>query len=122
MNHLSAEQLQTLREVLEAERTTLQTDLSEHGAKEPDGIWDPSSSGLVGEEADTSDAADQIEELVTNVPIEHDLASRMHDVGDALEKMEQGTYGICEVSGEEIPFDRLTANPAAHTCIAHTSN
>jgi RNA polymerase-binding transcription factor DksA len=108
-----------LRSALEAEQATLQTDLAEHGAKEPDGVWDPSSSGLSGEEADTSDAADQIEELVTNVPIEHDLASRMHDVTDALKKIERDAYGICEVSGEEIPFDRLVANPAARTCIAH---
>ena len=119
MTHLISEQLQTLRSALEAERTTLQTDLAQHGEKESDGVWDPSSSGLTGEEADTSDAADQIEELVTNVPIVHDLASRMHDVDDALQKMENGTYGICEVSGEEIPFDRLIANPAARTCVAH---
>ena len=54
------------------------------------------------------------------MPIEHDLASRMHDVADALKKMDDGTYGICEVSGEEIPFDRLIANSAARTCIAHS--
>lgn len=119
MKHLTAEQLETLREALEAERAILQAGLEEHGTKESDGVWDPSSSGLSGEEADTSDAADQIEELVTNVPIEHDLASRMNDVADALKKIEGGTYGICEVSGEEIPFDRLVANPAARTCIAH---
>jgi RNA polymerase-binding transcription factor DksA len=119
MTHLTAEQLQTARAALEAERATLQTDLSEHGAKESDGVWAPSSSGLSGEEADASDAADQIEELVTNVPLEHDLASRMHDVSDALQKIADGTYGICEVSGEEIPFDRLIADPAARTCIDH---
>jgi RNA polymerase-binding transcription factor DksA len=119
MTHLTEEQLQTLQSVLEAERATLQTDLVQHGEKESDGVWDPTSSGLSGEEADSSDTADQIEELVTNVPLEHDLASRMHDVDDALDKIKEGTYGICEVGGEEISFDRLVANPAARTCIAH---
>ena len=31
-------------------------------------------------------------------------------------------YGICEVSGEEIPFERLEAMPTATTCIQHTTN
>jgi DnaK suppressor protein len=109
MNHLTHDQINTLRDALEAERATLATDLAEHGTKEADGIWDPNSSGLSGEEADHTDAADQIEELVTNVPI----------VQDALAKMDEGKYGICEVGGEEIEFDRLVANPAARTCIAH---
>lgn len=119
MNHLSTEQITQLRSSLEAERATLQIDLSEHGAKEPDGVWDPSSSGLDGEEADSTDAADQIEELVTNVPIVHDLAARTRDIDDALAKMTSGTYGVCEVGSEEIPWERLVANPAARTCIEH---
>ncbi len=119
MNHLTQDQLETLRDALEAERATLQVDLAQHGAKEPDGIWDPNSSGLSGEEADHTDTADQIEELVTNVPIVQELASRSHDIDDALEKMDGGRYGICEISGEKIPYDRLIANPAARTCVAH---
>ena len=119
MNHLSSEQITQLRSSLESERAGLQVDLSEHGAKEPDGIWDPSSGGLTGEEADSADAADQIEELVTNVPIVHDLAARTRDIDDALAKIEAGSYGICETGAEEIPWERLVANPAARTCIAH---
>jgi DnaK suppressor protein len=119
MSHLTKDQLDTLRESLQTERAALQVDLAQHGAKEADGIWDPSSSGLTGEEADPSDAADQIEELVTNVPIVQELASRSHDIDDALAKMQAGSYGICEVGGEEIGFDRLVANPAARTCLAH---
>jgi len=120
MTHLTADQCASLRTSLESEQAALQTELTAHGAKEPDGVWDASSSGLTGEEADSTDAADQIEELVTNVSLVHDLASRARDVDDALAKLEAGTYGICEVSGEEIPFDRLVANPAARTCIDHS--
>ena len=119
MNNLTQEQIDSLREALEAERATLATDLKEHGTKEENGIWDPNSSGLSGEEADHTDAADQIEELITNVPIVHDLASRSHDIDDALSKIEAGKYGICEVGNEAIEYGRLVANPAARTCIAH---
>jgi len=119
MNHLTPEEIDTLRDALETERASLQTDLRQHGSKEHNGIWDASSSWLEGEEADPSDAADQIEELVTNVPIVHDLASRSNDIDDALAKMDEGTDGICEVGNEEIDYERLVANPAARTCIAH---
>lgn len=35
----------------------------------------------------------------------------------ALERLEQGTYGVCERCGREIDPDRLEARPAATTCI-----
>lgn len=35
----------------------------------------------------------------------------------ALERIEQGTYGICELCGCEISEDRLNALPEANTCI-----
>lgn len=119
MSHLTEEQLAELRAALEKERADLQRELAQHGEKEADGVWDPSSSGLNGEEADTTDAADQIEELVTNVPIVQQLAARSHDIDDALAKIDAGTYGVDESSGEEIPFDRLQANPAARTALPH---
>lgn len=39
------------------------------------------------------------------------------DVLAALDRMEKGIYGICEVSGKEIPFERLQALPTARTTI-----
>ena len=35
----------------------------------------------------------------------------------ALEKMEEGTYGICDISGEEIPVKRLEAIPYANMTV-----
>jgi len=36
-----------------------------------------------------------------------------------LDAVTAGTYGICEVSGEQIPEERLLANPSATTIVAH---
>ncbi|CAM4164449.1 hypothetical protein BAMA_11945 [Bacillus manliponensis] len=47
---------------------------------------------------------------------------QLEDVNHALKKIEMGTYGICEVSGEKIPVERLEAMPTATTCIKHASN
>ncbi|MEJ5226623.1 RNA polymerase-binding protein DksA [Thermodesulfovibrio sp.] len=35
----------------------------------------------------------------------------------ALEKIENGTYGICEACGAEIPVERLEARPVTDLCI-----
>ena len=37
----------------------------------------------------------------------------LREVDRALEKIEEGTYGICDISGEEIPRKRLEAIPYA---------
>ena len=36
----------------------------------------------------------------------------------ALEKIEEGTYGVCDISGEEIPLKRLEAIPYAAMTVA----
>jgi len=51
-----------------------------------------------------------------------ELTSREMDdlrqIDRALEKIEDGTYGVCDISGEEIGIKRLTAIPQATTSLA----
>ncbi|HET9168269.1 MAG TPA: TraR/DksA C4-type zinc finger protein [Actinospica sp.] len=46
-------------------------------------------------------------------------AARKHvaDFDRALERLESGDYGRCEVCGEPIPAERLEIRPAASTCV-----
>ena len=44
-------------------------------------------------------------------------ASQLGQIDLALKKIENGTYGICEDCGEEIPLVRLEALPFATQCI-----
>lgn len=37
----------------------------------------------------------------------------LRQIDRALEKIEDGTYGVCDISGEEIPMKRLEAIPYA---------
>lgn len=117
---MTEEQIEEFRGALEAEKDSVEEELTSHGRMlNEEGEWHGNSSGLAGEEADPSDAADQIEELVTNVPLVEELQVRHRDIVNALKKIEENKYGVCEVCGEPIPVDRLEANPAARTCIAH---
>jgi DnaK suppressor protein len=44
--------------------------------------------------------------------------SILRQIDRALEKIEEGTYGICDVSGEVIPIKRLEAVPYATMTVA----
>lgn len=65
------------------------------------------------------EVADRFEDEEVDAEEKTTLLARRTDLEDALHKIESGTYGICEVSGEKIEEDRLEANPAARTCSAH---
>jgi len=45
------------------------------------------------------------------------LRETLHEIDDALEKFDAGTYGRCEECGAEIADARLEAMPAARHCI-----
>jgi len=45
----------------------------------------------------------------------------IEQIDDALERIQDGTYGICEGSGEPIPVERLQAIPWARYCVAYAS-
>ena len=70
-------------------------------------------------EADPNTVADGAEEYEEREAILGDLEIRYNNIKRALQKIDAGTYGICEISGEEIESDRLDADPSARTCKAH---
>jgi RNA polymerase-binding transcription factor DksA len=81
--------------------------------------WEPKATEKDGSTADPNDSADSIEEYESNTALVSELEISLKDINAALEKIEAGKYGICEISGDQIELDRLEANPAARTCKAH---
>lgn len=108
------------RERLSAEKLSLEQELKDVGRKNPSNPadWEPVPQE-VGQESDTNDTATDIQGYEDNTAILKDLEIRYNEVIAALKRIEEGTYGICEVSGEAIEQDRLDADPAARTCLAH---
>lgn len=76
-------------------------------------------AGEDGAEPDPIDAADRVEEWNEHAATLAQLEHEYNDITRALKKIEDGAYGTCEISGEEIEQDRMEANPAARTCKAH---
>lgn len=110
-----------LRIKLEEERERLERQLHQMARKDPHekDEWELEMRELNPQRADASEMADAMEALETQVGIEYQLEERFKEVSAALGKMSAGTFGKCEVGGEEIEPARLEANPASKTCIAH---
>ncbi|MBN1360550.1 MAG: TraR/DksA C4-type zinc finger protein [Sedimentisphaerales bacterium] len=43
----------------------------------------------------------------------------LHEIDDALQRIEDGVYGICEGTGDPIPKARLEAQPWARYCVEY---
>lgn len=111
------------KEKLEQELNTVEQELKSVGVQNPHNPadWEATETKMdvMSAVADPNEAADKQEEYVGNRAIVDQLEIRYNNIKRALGKIEAGTYGTCEVSGDPIEEDRLEANPAARTCKAH---
>lgn len=68
--------------------------------------------GESGDE-DTADLASAMMDKEMDLSVEDELEDVLMQVDRAFQKIEEGTYGICDVSGEPIPKSRLELIPFA---------
>lgn len=68
---------------------------------------------------DWDDQAQVTEENDVRKSLLLEAQHNLEQVNNALLRIENGTYGICAVSGEEIEPERLEAVPYATTCMKH---
>lgn len=73
------------------------------------------------EELEAGESVNESDEDMKNKALSDRLELRLKEVNDALERMNNGTYGICETCEKSIPLERLEANPAAKTDIEHSN-
>lgn len=111
----------TLKHRLEDELKTLTDELNNVGRQNPQNPadWEAEAPQDDVQPGDLNEAADRIEGYEENTAILKELETRYNNVKDALKRLGNGSYGVCEVGGEPIEAERLKANPAARTCITH---
>ena len=63
----------------------------------------------------------QAVERIAQVDAAKKLDAKLRDVGRALDKLDEGTYGACDVCGAPIGPERLEAIPWAVRCIDHAA-
>ncbi len=114
VSHLSQEVLRELKAALEEKKADLEKSLQILGSE--DSFSDPDRTQGNSEDAD--EASEETSHLENDLN-EQNAEDTLILVEKALAKMETGEYGICEVSGEPIPLERLRAFPEAPTTVEH---
>lgn len=108
------------RQLIESERERLQGLVRE---REAEGIGTQSESDQISElsslDQHQGDIGTETFEREKDFSLLEQLEAELGDLDAALRKVEEGTYGTCEICGTEISADRLEALPGARTCIDH---
>ncbi|MFD3335534.1 TraR/DksA family transcriptional regulator [Streptomyces sp. NPDC058700] len=101
------------RTVLQTEVVRLRSELA-HSQEELTGLMRDSGDGAGDDQADTG---------TKNITREHELAlaanarEMLEQTEHALERLDAGTYGLCEVCGKPIGKARMQAFPRATLCV-----
>ncbi len=65
-----------------------------------------------------ADSATELYEREKDFALEGQARNEYQEVTAALQRLDDGSYGICEQTGERIPLERLEANPTARTTVS----
>lgn len=67
-----------------------------------------------------ADDATELYEREKDIALNEHTERELKEIERALEAMDNGTYGICEVCGKPIPYERLQAIPTTTFCKEHS--
>jgi DnaK suppressor protein len=78
--------------------------------------------GVSEQAPDFTDQATFESDMDLNIHMKERENKLIFKIKEALERIENGTYGICEMCGEEISEVRLKARPVTTVCITCKKN
>ena len=110
MQHLSPDQLQELKQLLEQSLADMMDYASSLDEEDP-----AQDEDRVNDNAESGDEAMEAHEMLENEVLEQTADNSIAEIRAALQRIEEGTYGVDEETGEPIPFLRLKLFPTART-------
>lgn len=114
---MNKELTEKLKVKLEEQKKSIQKELESFATQDPNlkHNWDAKYPNR--EDSDKDEEADDAQEYDNALSLEYTLELKLRDAELALEKIQKGTYGICENCGKEIERERLQAVPEARLCL-----
>jgi len=108
------------RKLIVSERERLESLVRE---REAEGIGTQSETDQISElsslDQHQGDIGTETFEREKDFSLLEQLEAEIGDLDAALRKIDDGTYGTCEVCGKQIEAERLEAMPGTRTCIEH---
>ena len=117
---MTKQALKKFKEKLEKTREELESSLSTFATKDPvlKGDWDSKYPKFSRDQnVNLEEEADEVEEYLTRLPVEHSYELRVQAINEALERIKKGTYDKCAKCKSKIPKKRLEAYPEAKFCL-----
>ena len=99
----------------ERERLTDAVDFLEH--ENPGSLTDELGDLATANANHLADTATAMFDRELDQGLAEGAQQTLQDIEDALRKIEEGSYGVCEICGEPIGAERLSAIPWARLCI-----
>lgn len=120
---METDSVEKFRSQLTEELAKVEAELKTVGRVNPDNPkdWQPTPEKTDVLPSDRDEVAESFSEFEDRTAILKQLEIRYNEIKEALEKIERGEFGHCEICREPIEEARLAANPAARTCIKHKS-
>jgi RNA polymerase-binding protein DksA len=110
-------ELEAYRETLLTLRTRLRGDVN-HLADEALGVNGAKAGGKSNAPVDMADVATDNFEQEFTLSLLQNQEQVLEEIGEALERIRQNTFGRCEECDKPIPKARLQALPYARHCVA----
>lgn len=107
----------TARKLLTAERERLE--------ETREGVWTDveaqkeSTQELSAVDQHPGDLGTETFEREKDASIAESVDAELAEIDAAFHRVDEGSYGVCEVCGKQIPDERLEAVPATRHCIEH---
>ena len=115
---MSAIDTDRYKELLEAEKARLTGAVDFLERENPGTMSDELGEvGSGGTDNHLGDMASEMYDRELDEGLEEGAQQTLDEIEAALIRIEEGTYGVCEICGEPIGADRLSAIPWARLCI-----
>lgn len=116
MEGLTPEKLEYFKDKLLARKASIETQLASFAKKNSDIKNDYETVfEQIGDSPEEN--ADEVTAYGDNLAIEHELEESLSEIDAALERIEKGTYGLCENCKQMISLERLEVLPEATECV-----
>jgi len=113
---LTKPEIKELRARLEDERVELDTQLTTI-VEDTFATTQSDLSGDVGLDDESADAGTATFEREKDLSIENNVRDLLQKIERALRRMDEGTYGVCDICGKPIEKARIKALPYVDLCI-----
>jgi RNA polymerase-binding transcription factor DksA len=118
MGSLRAVDSEQARQRLQSERSRVEGLISDLRGELGPGSENDAVSELADYDQHPADMGTETFEREKDLSILESLEAELAELEAALQRVDDGTYGIDEVTGEPIPAERLEAFPTARTNVA----